>query len=299
MPPGKGAATLPADSPPAPMTDDHLLRGRRIAIATMHGKERAIAPALAARFATVAVVPAGFDTDAFGMFTGEIARRGSPRDAARAKARAAMAATGLDLAVASEGTFGPHPHAPLLPIGAELVLLLDARTGLEVEAEDVGSDTNFAGAVVRTLAEAEAFAARVGFPDHQLTLRAHGGGSARRGIADAAALAAAVGELLASADRLEIGTDMRADRNPTRMRAIARAAERLAARAATPCPGCGWPGFGQVDLARGLPCEACGEPTELVAAIVHGCARCNRRARLPRPDGRAVADAGACPQCNP
>ncbi len=299
MPPGKGAATLPVVDPTAPMTDDHPLRGRRIAIATMHGKERAIAPALAARFDAIAVVPADFDTDAYGTFTGEVARRGTPREAARAKARAAMTATGLDVAIASEGTFGPHPHAPLLPIGAELVLLLDARTGLEVEAEDVGSDTNFAGAVVRTLAEAEAFAARVGFPEHQLTLRAHGAGSARRGIGDVTALATAVGELLAVADRLDIGTDMRADRNPTRMRAIARAADRLAARAATRCPGCDWPGFGQIGVERGLPCEACGEPTELVAAITHGCSRCERRARLPRPDGSALADAGSCPQCNP
>lgn len=282
------------------MTADHPLRGRRVAIATMHGKERAIAPALAARFGAVAVVPAEFDTDAFGTFTGEIARRGSPRDAARAKAAAAMAATGLDVAIASEGTFGPHPAAPLLPLAAEFLLLVDARTGLEVEAEDVGTETNWAGAAVRDLAAAEAFGARIGFPEHQLVLRVAGDPAAmRRGIGSRDELAAALAELLRRGGRVEASADMRADRNPTRMRAIARAADRLAARAATPCPDCGWFGFGFVRAERGLPCEACGEPTELVQALVDGCARCPTAARRPRPDGAATADAGNCPQCNP
>jgi hypothetical protein len=83
------------------------------------------------------------------------------------------------------------------------------------------------------------------------------------------------------------------------MRAIARAAGRLAERAATPCPGCGWFGFGFARAERGLPCEACGEPTELVQTLVDGCARCAATVRRPRPDGAATADAGSCPQCNP
>ncbi|MFN9757507.1 MAG: DUF6671 family protein [Planctomycetota bacterium] len=282
------------------MTADHPLRGRHIAIATMHGKERAIAPALAARFGVHAVVPAGFDTDAFGTFTGEVARRGSPRDAARAKAAAALAATGLDAAIASEGTFGPHPAAPLLPLAAEFLLLVDARSGLEVEAEDVGTATNWAGAPVRDLAEAEAFGARVGFPDHQLVLRVSGDPTAtRRGIGNRDELAVAMADLLRRGGRVEASADMRADRNPTRMRAIARTAERLVERAAMPCPGCGWFGYGFVRAERGLPCEACGEPTELVRALVDGCARCAATTRRPRPDGAATADAGTCPQCNP
>lgn len=282
------------------MTADHPLRGRCVAIATMHGKERAIAPPLATRLGAIAVVPAGFDTDAFGTFTGEIARRGSPRDAARAKAAAAMAATGLDAAIASEGTFGPHPAAPLLPLAAEFLLLVDARSGLEVEAEDVGTETNWAGTVVRDLAEAEAFGARIGFPDHQLVLRVAGEPAAtRRGIASRDELAAALAESLRHGGRVEASADMRADRNPTRMRAIARAAERLAARAATACPDCGWFGFGQVRAERGLPCALCGEPTDLLLAFVDGCARCPATLLRPRPDGAATADPGSCPQCNP
>jgi hypothetical protein len=282
------------------MTAEHPLHGRRIAIATMHGKERSIAPPLAERFGCIAVVPAGFDTDAFGTFTGEIARRGSPRDAARAKAAAAMAATGLDAAIASEGTFGPHPAAPLLPLAAEFLLLVDARSGLEVEAEDVGAETNWAGAPVRDLAAAEAFGARIGFPDHQMVLRVAGDPTAtRRGLGSRDELAAALADLLRCFGRVEASADMRADRNPTRMRAIARAAGRLAERAATPCPGCGWFGFGFARAERGLPCEACGEPTELVQTLVDGCARCAATVRRPRPDGAATADAGSCPQCNP
>jgi hypothetical protein len=276
------------------MDATHPLHGKRLAVATMHGKERVLVPPLSAALGLVAVTPTGFDTDVFGKFTGEIARLGTPLDAARAKARAAMARCGTRLAIASEGTFGPHPAVPLVPFAAELVLLLDDELGLEVIAEDIGTETNFAGIEVHELAAAQEFAARIGFPDHQLVVAVDGVPTATRaGISDAATLRAEVEHRLAEFGRVRVTTDMRADRNPTRMRAIARAAERLAARAMSRCPGCAWPGFGQIDVERGLPCELCGEPTELVAASLHGCARCAERQR------RRDADPGNCASCNP
>ena len=71
--------------------------GRRAALATMHGKEAAIAPAFRDRLGLVLETPQVIDTDALGTFTGEIPRVGSMRKTAIAKARLGMAATGLAL----------------------------------------------------------------------------------------------------------------------------------------------------------------------------------------------------------
>lgn len=281
-------------------TDPHPLDGRPFAIATMHGKEAVLTPPLQRRFGMRPQLPNDFDTDRFGTFVGDVARPGSALDTARAKARAAMARTGLPTAVASEGSFGPHPDAPLLCVAAELVLLLDDDLGLEVLAEDIGTTTNFAGTDVGSLADAIAFATRIGFPSHQLVLTVPGAPLATvRGIGDRERLHAAVTRALREHGAARLTSDMRADRNPTRMQAIARAAERLAERAARRCPGCSWPGYGRLEVLPGLPCEACGEPTALALGERHGCARCDHRQDLPRVDGRTTADAGSCGFCNP
>ena len=97
-----------------------LYKGARALLATMHGKERVIAP-LAARFLGLSVdVAPGLDTDAFGTFSRDVARAGSPLDAARAKIEAAFAlAADVEVALASEGSFGPHPHVPFAALGRE------------------------------------------------------------------------------------------------------------------------------------------------------------------------------------
>ena len=65
----------------------HPYRGLWAAVATMHGKERAIAPPLCQWFdMTISTAP-GIDTDALGTFTGEIARKGTMRDSFLADVR--------------------------------------------------------------------------------------------------------------------------------------------------------------------------------------------------------------------
>ena len=104
----------------------------------------------------------------------------------------------------------------------------------------------------------------------------------------------------ASADGLAlVETDMRAHMNPTRMTAIRALAGRLAARLAALCPDCGAPGWGQVDLLRGLPCSSCNQPTQGVMAIIDGCNVCHHRETRPRPDGVTAASPASCDWCNP
>ncbi len=274
--------------------------GRPLVIATMHGKEAVIASALEQALGVRCVLPEGFDTDRFGTFTGETPRHGSPHEAARAKARAAMAATGVDLAVASEGSFGPDPEAPLLILAHELVLLIDDQFGLEIAGADLGHDTNFAERHCSSLDAVDDFADRVGFPSHRLIVSAP---ESPRGfvkaIGERSALHEAARPLIERHGAAVVGTDMRACFNPTRMAAIGRAATALAERGQTLCPACSSPGFGTLDVVRGLPCGDCGTETDLVLAVVEGCVACDHRRQQPRPDGRTHADPGSCPWCNP
>ncbi len=92
---------------------------------------------------------------------------------------------------------------------------------------------------------------------------------------------------------------MRAHLSPTRMREVARLAEKFARRLANLCPACGTPGFGTVKSESGLPCAECGAETELVKTLVSGCVSCKFTENKPRSDGLLFATAAQCPECNP
>src|SRR5579871_6620120 len=132
-------------------------RGAAAVLATMHRKERVIAPLLERALGLQVRTHAGFDTDRFGTFSREIERTGSQLDAARAKIDAALEYdSDARVGLASEGSFGPHPYIPLLPLGRELI------------GRHVSPSTNFAHEVVTDAQAALVFAERSGFPAHGL-----------------------------------------------------------------------------------------------------------------------------------
>lgn len=281
-----------------------LYEGARALLATMHGKERVIAP-LAARFLGLCVsVAPGLDTDAFGTFSRDVARTGSPLDAARAKIAAAFALAGdVTVALASEGSFGPHPHVPFAALGRELVVLIDRESGLELVGQHATMATNFAHAVVADSAAALAFAQRAGFPAHGVIVMGMRGGQPApdlaliKDIPDPDTLADAANAAIAATGAARIETDMRAHRNPRRMRAIKRAMIDLVRRARSRCPECARPGFGVNGRLAGLPCAWCTAPTLLTRAEVWTCAACGHREE--RPMVVATADPMHCEECNP
>lgn len=148
----------------------------RAALGTMHGKAAAIAPPLA-RLGITLVVPEELDTDRFGTFTAEITRTGTMEDAARAKAHAAIAATGLSIGIASEGAYGPHPFIPFLPIGREELLWQDVETSQEVIERFTDPAPCYDHVTVSSADEATAFLARIGFPRTAVIVAPVGEGS--------------------------------------------------------------------------------------------------------------------------
>lgn len=279
-------------------------RGKRAVLATMHGKERAIAPLLQRWLGLRVTVADDIDTDVFGTFTRDIARAGPPRDAARQKIDAALATgKGHDIGLASEGSFGPHPQLPFCALDREMVLLVDRARGYEVAGQFSTPDTNFSHAIVTDIASGIAFAERVGFPDHGVIVMGCRDGEPApaiamfKAIATSADMIAALSAVLAEGRVAWIETDMRAHRNPRRMRAIKRATLDLIRRARSLCPTCGRPGYGVTERLPGLPCAACGMPTLSVRVDVMTCAGCGYRTeRATQPP---VADPGQCEGCNP
>lgn len=282
----------------------HPYRGREAVLSTKHGKERVLAPFLMAAMDLKLRVPEGVDTDTLGTFTGEVPRTGTPREVALRKARMGMAATGLPLGLANEGSFGPHPQLGIVPGNHEVLLFVDDELGIQVVEETLSTQTNFAHKVGGSVRDLAGFLEKVGFPAHGLIVRPNSGlqpGLLFKGVTTMQDLEEAVDRCArASTDKTaHVATDMRAHMNPTRQKVIGEVAERLAQRLLTRCLQCGTPGWGLVDVVRGLPCELCGWETDLVREEVHGCPRCDFRENRPRADGLDRAYAGNCPCCNP
>jgi len=267
----------------------------------MHGKEQVIAPLLEKQLGVEIVVPQDFDTDAFGTFSGEVARYGSPLDAARNKCRAAAHKYGCSLVVASEGSFGPHPTAFFIPADDELLLLTDFDNGLEIAAREISTATNFGGVRCTSWADAEAFAVKAQFPTHRLIVKNEHDNNTHivKGIGDWQSLQQHVLDGIASNGSVFIETDMRAMYNPMRMKVIKKAVWKLADKIACTCPICNTPGFDVVDVLTGLPCGLCGTPTQSIASVHYKCTHCSHTEQKQNPKGKKQEDPMYCDVCNP
>lgn len=282
------------------MTDSRVFSGRCAALLTRHGKEKVIVPVLEQATGCQVLVESSFDTDLFGTFTGEIARPASQMDTARLKAKKGMELLNTDLGIASEGSFGPHPLVPFVPWNRELVMLIDSLRSIEIYGEYAGLETNFAETTIKSIAEAESFARKVGFPEHYLIIGPHCGRTEYiKGINTWEQLREAVLWVLSKSTdgSAVLKTDMRAHANPTRMANIQRAAENLSMKISQECPRCKMIGFSVVDYKRGLPCEWCGEPTNEIQAEISRCGSCGFTEEVAV--GQEKAEPGKCCFCNP
>lgn len=272
-------------------------------LATMHQKETVVAPILEHNLGVQMIVPQDFNTDEFGTFTRDVRRPGDQANAARLKAEAAMAATGLTLAVASEGSFGPHPSIPLLACNYEIVLLSDRQHDLEITGQAISTKTNYRCQRMTELEAALAFAQTIGFPTHGLVVMSDAQPTQSshivKGITDRSQLIETVTWFLKKFGQAHLETDMRAMHNPTRMNVIAEATHDLIRNISHCCPRCRHPGFVAIDYAAGLPCALCGSATELTLAVTHGCKKCHFSSRTYFPNQQERADPAQCSYCNP
>lgn len=269
-------------------------------IATMHRKEEAIAPVLQ-QLGIQTRLPEEFNTDQFGTFTRDVERPADQLQTAKLKIQHALELTGETLGIASEGSFGPHPFLPMLPLNREVIVLIDQESGLELVGEAISTDTNFGHASITDLEQARAFAQKVNFPSHGLVAMPEPNSTEHiyKGIQDEAELEELVGWMLAKFGQVHLETDMRAMMNPTRMGAIAQATQDLVRKLQQRCPQCDYPGFDVVKRKPGLPCGLCGMPTELPLTAIYQCHNCQFTVTKPDPTSPDVADPAQCAYCNP
>ncbi|MDZ8186867.1 MAG: hypothetical protein RMX96_18700 [Nostoc sp. ChiSLP02] len=287
------------------MPKDSIFSNRTAVLATMHRKEKAIAPILETELGIKVIVPQDFNTDVFGTFTREIKRPANQIETARLKAKQALELTGESTALASEGSFVPHPGIPFLYSNREIVIILDKNLNLEIIGEEFSLETNHNHTVVENVEQALQFAKKVGFPEHGLIVMfsedAQGNGEIIKGIITEKELVEAVNSVIKNSPtgKAHLETDMRAMYNPTRMQNIAKATQDLIRKIKSFCPECSTPGFQVIKRIPGLPCGLCQMPTPLTLNVIYQCQKCGFSKEKLFPNGSEYADPAQCMYCNP
>lgn len=277
----------------------------RVAIlATMHNKEKEISPLLKEHLGINVIVPEGLNTDVFGTFTREIQRPDTQVITARLKAQKALEMYDEKIAIASEGSFTPHPLVPYIYANREIIIFLDRENDLEIIGEVFSIETNFNHQGISSLEEAEEFGRKVGFPEHGLIISfdniCTGKTEFIKGITSPENLINSVEIAIKSTNgKFNIETDMRAMYNPTRMKNIALATQDLINKINSLCPQCHTPGFIINQKIPGLPCELCHQPTSLIKAVIFQCQKCNFSQQQLFPNNQEFADPSLCEYCNP
>lgn len=278
-----------------------MFKGRKLLIATKHGKERVIAPLIAKSLDIKCTVSENFDTDTLGTFTGEIERKDDPITTVRNKCLKAMELYQRDLGIASEGSFGPHPSLFFVNANEEILIFIDRQNKLEILAREISTETNFDGEEIQTEDQLIRFAERVQFPSHALILCKAKTAKTEiiKGITDWDHLKNSFCRIVERHGSAYVETDMRAMYNPTRMKVIERAAQKLVEKITSCCPKCQTPGFDVTEAKSGLPCSWCSLPTHSTLSYLYRCNKCSFTEEKLFPHGRTREDPRYCDMCNP
>ena len=277
----------------------HPYQGATAALPTLHGKEMVFAPAFKSAL-EIEVVPVEVNTDLLGTFSGEIERVDDPRTTSIKKTELAHSAGYGPYLLASEGSIGNHPTIPLLVSDTELAIFRDVEKNLIIEAIHVSLDIKAHRIEISPHGNIDDFLAKADFPNHGLIVKGKDLSQSPpiKGIRNEEALDDALRIIAKTSPIIVIENDFRAHQSPSRMANIAQVAEKLAARVAHLCPACGCPGFGAVDVERGLHCAEChGFNPEALHREMYGCYRCPER--VP---GKVISEelpAEKCIFCNP
>ena len=276
-----------------------LFEGRQILIASMHQKERVIAPIIEKTLGLNCVV-SNINTDKLGTFSGEVERALTPLDCARKKCDWAMEEHSLDLSISSEGSFGPHPQLFFSYCHEEWIVIKDKKNNAEWFAKIMSTETNFNSKKCGSMEEVHSFCQQIGFPEHAVILRESNGNFNEifKGIIDSNQLEVIASDFFKKYGALIIETDMRAMFNPTRMQNIQVATQKLCDQLLNKCPSCDFPGFSIFKMNPGLPCSACGLPTKSTKSYSYSCQKCDYTVEKTKAT-RTFEDPMYCNFCNP
>lgn len=278
-----------------------LFENRNLLIVTKHGKEAVLQPVLESNLKVKCYLNTLLDTDTFGTFSGEIDRKDDALTTLKKKCLASMLFYNADLAVASEGSFGPHPSAFFASADDELVILIDVKNKLEIIGRKVSFETNFASLECSDLDSFMKFLKQVKFPSHKVILKtpAENDVEVHKDIATFEEAIAVFELLVKKFGKVYAETDMRAMNNPSRMYIIEQAAENLVEKITSLCPECKMPGFSVSSAIPGLQCSSCHLPTKSTLYHLILCSKCQYSEQNYFPSGASFEDPMYCDNCNP
>jgi len=264
------------------------------ALLTLHGKQHVIAPVLWQQLKARILHTDAYDTDALGTFSGEIERALAPAECAEKKAELACSLTGCALGLGSEGSFSPGPFG-LTTFNEELL----ACVNVERQWTVVGRSYQACTVREQQCRNAEELAAFINAtpPGQGLILKAQG--LIGKGLVGAPAVTEQLQRWFKTLTPwpLTVSYDLRAHHCPERRTRIAKAAENLAERLLSACPGCGRPGFWPDEVEIGLPCQWCKTPTNAIMRRLATCPQCHYQQAFAVAED--YADPANCPVCNP
>lgn len=277
--------------------------GGCIILPTKHQKSNAIAPVFD-KVLQAGVLEYVVDTDLLGTFSGEIERKGTALECAQKKCEWGLQNGEAQYALASEGSFGPHPWLPFMAADTEVLYFIDKALGFHLHVTDVFGETNYQMTEVASYEELLSFADKALFPSHALILRScarEKKGEIFKGLQTKSDLESAFLEALkvSPQKKVFVETDMRAHLNPTRMKIIEKLSQTLAKRLLSLCPCCATPGWGKIDREIGLPCSWCDRPTLGTKTEIFGCTKCSHKEKILPSNRQLKADPGHCGYCNP
>lgn len=278
-----------------------VFKNRNVCIVTKHSKELVIQPLLEKSLGVLCFVGDEVDTDLLGAFSGEVERKLDPVSTARQKCLEASNHYDVDLFIASEGSFGNHPNIPFALADDEIILLLDKKNNTEYIEREISAETNFSVIETEDWTDLELFASKIGFPQHGIILKSPNNDSLliRKDFHSIKELEDGFLQFSKTNPFVLAETDMRAHRNPTRMKVIERATEKLIQKLNRLCPECAAPGFSVKEINRGLPCELCAMPTQSVLSYLHVCDKCQFNQLQDFPFGKETENPMYCDFCNP
>lgn len=278
-----------------------MFTGRKLLIATKHRKEQIIAPLMEKAFAVLCFTSTTFDTDSLGTFSGEIERKNDALTTLRNKCLLGYQSTGCNLVIASEGSFGPHPTLFFASANEEMIMIKDFKNDIEIIAKELSLETNSKEITIELEEDLVNFAQNIKFPTHGIILKSSKKNPVKiyKDFDSIADLVERYNDLKLHYSSIYAETDMRAHRNPTRMKVIEKTTYSLITKIKNSCPNCKTPGFDVISAQFGLPCGLCSMPTKSTLSHLYQCKKCGFQQQKMFPRGIQVEDPTYCDNCNP
>jgi hypothetical protein len=248
-------------------------------------------------------VTARIDTDTFGTFSGSVPRLASIRETLQAKVRQVFVEfPQARFALASEGSFGPHPLFAI-PSDHEALLLGERDSSCEIFVDHLSTEVHHFEYRLKPGEDWGAILKKTRFPSHALYIQLEGDPhpfqSAIRSRHRLEEALRRISRLPDPARPILLSADLRAHLNPTRMEVIRQAGKKLVERISSLCPLCETPGFWPERAGAGVPCPDCGTPTRIPADHTWGCRHCGHEEYRADPLAPGKVHSGICQSCNP